>query len=51
MARVFLSDRGASLDDIQNLTGFARNAAIVKAKEGANESDDPPRVSPPSSPM
>ena len=40
MVRVFLSDRCASLDDIQNLTGFARNAAIVKAKEAANESDE-----------
>ena len=40
MVRAFLSDRGASLDDIQNLIGFARNAAIVKAKEAANESDE-----------
>jgi type I restriction enzyme, R subunit len=40
MVRGFLSERGASLDDIKNLTGFARNAAIVKAKEAANESDE-----------
>ena len=40
MVRAFLSERGASLDDIENLTGFARNAAIVKAKEAANESDE-----------
>lgn len=40
MVRLFLTDRGASLDDIQSLTGFARNAAIVKAKEAANESDE-----------
>lgn len=40
MVRLFLTDRSASLDDIQNLTGFARNAAIVKAKEAANESDE-----------
>lgn len=40
MLRVFLTDRGASLDDIQKLTGFARNAAIVKAKGAANESDE-----------
>jgi type I restriction enzyme R subunit len=31
MVRAFLSERGASLDDIEKLTGFARNAAIVKA--------------------
>ncbi len=40
MVRAFLSERGASLDDIENLTGFARNAAIVKAKEAANENDE-----------
>ena len=40
MVRAFLTERGASLDDIENLTGFARNAAIVKAKEAANESDE-----------
>ena len=38
--RSFLSDRGASLDDIKTLTGFARNAAIVRAKEAANENDE-----------
>lgn len=40
MVRAFLMEHGASLDDIKNLTGFARNAAIVKAKEAANESDE-----------
>lgn len=40
MVRAFLSERGASLDDIKNLPGFARNAAIVKAKEAANERDE-----------
>jgi len=40
MVRAFLTEHGASLDDIKNLTGFARNAAIVKAKEAANESDE-----------
>ena len=33
-------ERGASLDDIITTTGFARNAAIVKAKEAANENDE-----------
>lgn len=40
MVREFLTERGASLDDIKTLTGFARNAAIVKAKEAANENDE-----------
>jgi type I restriction enzyme R subunit len=40
LVRSFLSDRGASLDDIKTLTGFARNAAIVRAKEAANENDE-----------
>lgn len=40
MVKSFLIDRGASLDDIKNLSGFARNAAIVKAKEAANENDE-----------
>ena len=40
LVRAFLSDRGASLDDIKNLEGFARNATIVKAKEAANENDE-----------
>ncbi len=38
--RSFLDDRGASLDDIINQIGFSRNAAIVKAKEAANENDE-----------
>ncbi len=38
--RAFLADRGASLDDIINKTGFERNAAIVAAKEAANENDE-----------
>jgi type I restriction enzyme R subunit len=38
--RTFLSDRGASLDDIIGKTGFERNAAIVAAKEAANENDE-----------
>ncbi len=40
LVRLFLSERGASLDDIKTLTGFARNAAIVRAKEAANENDE-----------
>jgi type I restriction enzyme R subunit len=38
--RQFLSDRGASLELIINETGFARNAAIMAAKEAANVSDE-----------
>ena len=38
--RRFLVDRGASLDDIITKTGFERNAAIVAAKEAANENDE-----------
>jgi len=38
--RAFLSERGASLDEIINKTGFARNAAILEAKEAANENDE-----------
>jgi type I restriction enzyme R subunit len=37
--RVFLDERGASLDDVINKTGFDRNRAIVIAKEAANEND------------
>ncbi|BBC24588.1 type I restriction endonuclease subunit R [Pseudanabaena sp. ABRG5-3] len=37
--KVFLSDRYASLDDIIDKTGFAKNAAIATAKEAANEND------------
>ena len=38
--RVFLDDRGASLDQIISKTGFERNAAISAAKEAANENDE-----------
>lgn len=38
--RVFLDERSASLDSIITLTGFARNAAILAAKEAANENDE-----------
>ncbi len=38
--RTFLTDRGASLDDIINKKGFERNAAIAAAKEAANENDE-----------
>ena len=38
--RAFLDEWGASLDDIIQKTGFARNAAIVAAKEAANENDE-----------
>ena len=38
--RAFLSERGASLDDIIQKTSFARNAAILAAKEAANENDE-----------
>ena len=38
--RAFLKERHASLDDIIEKTGFARNAAIVAAKEAANENDE-----------
>ena len=37
--RTFLSERGASLEDITAQTSFARNAAILAAKEAANEND------------
>ncbi len=38
--RAFLSERSASLDAIIQQTGFARNAAILAAKEAANENDE-----------
>jgi type I restriction enzyme R subunit len=38
--KLFLAERGALLDDIIAQTGFARNAAIVAAKEAANENDE-----------
>ena len=36
----FLSERNASLTEIIQQTGFARNAAILAAKEAANENDE-----------
>ncbi|MEO0474358.1 MAG: type I restriction endonuclease subunit R [Planctomycetota bacterium] len=39
LVRSFLSDRGAPLEEILQQNGFARNAAIVAAKEAANEND------------
>lgn len=38
--RAFLDDCSASLDDVIQKTGFARNAAIVACKEAANENDE-----------
>jgi type I restriction enzyme R subunit len=38
--RAFLEERDASLDDVIQKTGFARNAAIVVCKEAANENDE-----------
>ena len=38
--RGFLSERSSSLDDIIAKTGFERNAAILTAKEVANETDE-----------
>lgn len=40
LVRAFLSDRKGSLDNIIDQTGFARNAAIIAAKEVANENDE-----------
>jgi type I restriction enzyme R subunit len=40
LVRGFLQDGGASLDDVIQLTGFARNAAIIACKEAANENDE-----------
>lgn len=40
LVRAFLSDRKGSLDDIIQSTGFARNAAIIAAKEIVNENDE-----------
>jgi len=40
MAREFLKGHGASLDDVMQLTGFPRNAAIVACMEAANENDE-----------
>lgn len=38
--RSFLKESNASLDDIIEKTGFARNAAILVAKEAANDNDE-----------
>ncbi|MEI7695123.1 MAG: type I restriction enzyme endonuclease domain-containing protein [Chlorobium sp.] len=38
--RSFLVGRGASLDDVIGKSGFERNAAILAAKETANENDE-----------
>jgi len=38
--RAFLDERGASLDDVIQKSGFERNAAIVACKEVANENDE-----------
>jgi type I restriction enzyme R subunit len=38
--RTFLEERRASLDGIIGQAGFARNAAILAAKEAANENDE-----------
>ncbi len=40
LVRSFLKERNALLDDIIEKTGFARNAAIIAAKEAANENDE-----------
>ena len=40
LVRQFLEGRGASLDAVIDNTGFARNAAILKCKEAANENDE-----------
>ena len=40
LVRTFLNDRGAPLDDVIELSGFERNAAIVACKEAANENDE-----------
>ncbi len=40
LVRIFLAERGASLDNIISWTGFPRNAAILAAKEAANENDE-----------
>lgn len=40
LVRAFLVERSASLDEIIKQTGFARNAAILAAKEAANTNDE-----------
>ena len=40
MVRGFLGERNFRLEDIVEKTGFARNKAIVEAKEAVNENDE-----------
>ncbi|MCC5847838.1 MAG: type I restriction endonuclease subunit R [Verrucomicrobia bacterium] len=40
LVRDFLEKRGAALDDLIQLKGFERNAAILRAKEAVNENDE-----------
>lgn len=40
LIRTFLEERGFRLEEIHEKTGFARNAAIVAAKEAVNENDE-----------
>jgi len=40
LVRSFLQEHGFRLEDITEKTGFARNAAIVAAKEAVNENDE-----------
>jgi type I restriction enzyme R subunit len=40
IVRAFLKEHGTLLDDIITRKGFARNAAIIAAKERANENDE-----------
>lgn len=40
LVRMFLVNHNASLDNIIQKTGFERNAAILAAKEAANENDE-----------
>ncbi len=39
LARAFIEERGASLDEVIEKTGFERNAAILMCKEAINEND------------
>ena len=39
-ARLFLTDRGVTLDTLLQNTGFARNAALVAIKEAINANDE-----------
>lgn len=40
LTRVFLREYGFDLDDIHTTTGFAKTAAIVRAKEAINQNDE-----------